>query len=233
MKDSDKLAETKQLRRSRVMLWACGIYGLLLIISIIAFKGGNLISPMAAHFNLLNNYLSDLGTTQTIIGNNNLFAATLFIIGTVILGLGMLDFATNWRNFAANNKKTELIGPASGVLLAAAGVTLVCIAISPWNLYFREHVLITKLFAGFIFGWSVCYTYLLAVTKQTKLLVMVSAINTILLCLYIFWIVFGPIYGTETSLVLQTSFEKLIVLVTIANLAYQAYAIKQRITSTK
>ena len=126
------------------------------------YAGGTYVDPNTQGYSFWSNFLSDLGRTRGYSGKSNTVSCVLFTIMYSTLGFLLIPFFIVLPHFFNENKSERricLIGSIFGIL---AGISYICVAFLPWDLYFLAHG---------VFGAISSFTLLIALILYSRVIV--------------------------------------------------------------
>ncbi|MEO8666500.1 MAG: hypothetical protein ABI462_13495 [Ignavibacteria bacterium] len=215
------------IRRCKLLLAA--VFGFIVLtgIAMIAYPGGSLHDRVTIHYNFFENFFSDLGATMTPSGKKNTISNILFITALGGLGLVMIYFSKIWRGMDTDIHKLSAVGYLSKLCLILSGASFIGVAFTPWNAYFNYHVLFVKSAFVFLLAWTILMIILQAGNIKIRKLLTANIIYVFILGWYVYYLFYGPKFGTDQDLEFQAGAEKAIVYITFINMAFQAAGIQR------
>lgn len=212
--------------RARVLLGAAGAFVVLTALAIATYHGGSRLAPAAPDYEVLGNFLSDLGTTVTYNGITNTVPRTLFVVATSVLGLGLLWSAPIWSSAASDRRGTRAALVAS-LSIAIAGVGFVAVGLVPWNRDLALHVHLVQAVFLALLAFAASLVVLRAPERAT--IAFRSAVLLFgVLVAYTLLIAFGPGLGSGSGIVLQVTAQKLVVVLLVVVVAWQVRSLAPR-----
>ena len=220
------------LRRCKlVILWAVA-FVLLTGSAMIAFPGGSLIDKLSIHYNFFENYFSSLGATMTISGKENKISNIFFTIAMSGFGLILIYFSKIWRTYDIDANKSVILGYLSKSFLIISGICFIGISFSPWNLHFENHLIFLKLAFIFFLLWVLLIMIFQSGIKKLKKLFAINIAYSFILAAYIYFLFYGPEFGTTEDLKFQVLSQITIIYLTIVNLIIQASGVIRYLKTT-
>jgi hypothetical protein len=214
------------LRRCKLVMITSVLFIILTGLAMIAYPGGTKIDRASVHFNIFQNFFSDLGTTITYSGKQNTASNILFISALGSLGMILIYFSKIWRAIDVDVHKYKFIGILSKIFLIICGLSIIGIAFSPWNKYFENHLLFLKLSFVFLFLWSIMIAVLQTKNKKMRGLLVTNIIFILILFYFLYSVFLNPDFGTDKDLEFHSVSQKIIVYISVVYLFIQAYGIK-------
>lgn len=189
--------------------------------------GGNYFSRLASHYSLTLNFFSDLGATRTYAHQANAASSILFILALVFVGISMIVFSFNTLLIWKKKDRFMLPGKVAVLLAIVSGISFIGIAAAPSNLTVVAH----KMFVFFAFGSLLGYVILITLMQfgngWAKPYIVSNLVYAGLLVAYICILSSGPAFRSLDGLQLGAVSQKVIVYVSILNMAIQAIGIKR------
>ncbi|MFX1392563.1 MAG: hypothetical protein ACFFAH_03215 [Promethearchaeota archaeon] len=127
---------------------------LLTLIAMLFYAGGTLINPNAPGYSFWTNWFSDLGRTKAYSGKDNTVSYIIFTITLSVLGISLITFAIAFPYFFKENSLEKWLSIIGSISLVIRGILVVGIALTPWDIYFYEHVTFDRISGWFsLIGW--------------------------------------------------------------------------------
>jgi len=217
MEDEEKKAR-RAVARSDWLIIAAILFILLTTIAMILYPGSNNWTNQTTHYSFAQNFFSDLGATRTYNDAANTASNVLFILALVLVGSGIAIFSFNSLVIACVSGKMRRLARAAIPVAMISGLGFIGVAAAPWNLAYGAHVIFVVLFTilQFANGWSRFYE-------------IANLVYMVLLAAYLVLLFFGPDIFTMAGLTMQAVGQKIIVYVSIVNIAMQAYGIRKHV----
>lgn len=215
------------IRRCKLLIFTSIAFIILTGLAMISYPGGSIYDKTAIHYNFSENFFSDLGATETISGKQNTVSNILFISALGSIGIVLIYFSGIWRAMDTDIHKLEYIGYLSKIFLVISGISFIGIAFTPWNKYFKYHVIFVKFAFGFLLLWTTLIIILQVRNVKIRNLLICNLIYVLILALYVYILFYGPKFGTEEGLEFQAVSQKIIVYTSIVNLTIQAIGIQR------
>jgi hypothetical membrane protein len=219
------VSDSRRTARGAALLLYCSFqFFVLTIVAMFVYPGGTHLDPHTPHYEFTRNFFSDLGATRTYSGQSNLASEVLFIIALASIGLSLVAASGIWRSIA---KKPSAIGAATQIFAIVAGLCYVGIAATPWNLLGPPHMFFVKLGFSLLLGLMLCMVYLQHASAWPFVFIASNWIYIVALAAYVYILFYGPKLSTDGGLEFQVVAQKIIVYLSIANLATQAYGLRR------
>lgn len=189
------------------------------------YPGGAMYQPGARRYLFFQNFFSDLGTTVTRRSQNNAVAMILFVAGLVSVGISLALASPVWKRVIAKQGHVRFFGHAAQALAVLAGICYVGIAITPWNLMLNVHMFFVQAAFTLLLAFVICLTMMQLQNNWPVRYITSNLIYVVILSSYVFVLFDGPNLETLHGLVFQVIAQKIIVYISIANLAYQTLGV--------
>jgi hypothetical protein len=212
--------------RSSVLIGAAGLFVVLTAIAMLAYPGGARYRYKADQYLFFDNFLSDLGATETLTGHRNTASRVLFVIALIGLGLALAWFAPAWRTLALRSDVTTTPGPAAQLLGVLTGAGFVGIALTPWDRALDTHEFLVRATFGALCAYIACLTIVIAQNGWPRRWVVINLGYLTLLGAYSVSYLVGPDRDTLDGVRFQATAQKVVVYASILALAYQAIFVR-------
>jgi hypothetical protein len=225
---------SRRTARGAALLLYCSFqFFVLTIIAMFIYPGGTHLNPAAPHYEFTRNFFSDLGATRTYSGHSNLASEILFIIALTSIGLSLVSASGIWRSIAREpGDAHRAIGHATQFFAIVAGLCFVGIAATPWNILGPPHMFFVKLGFSLLLGLMLSMVLLQHRNAWPFVFIAANWIYIVALAAYVYILFYGPKLTTDSGLEFQVVAQKIIVYLSIANLAAQAYGLRQSALAT-
>jgi hypothetical protein len=210
---------------AKLLLFASGQFVVLTLGAMLLFPGGAMYEPDAKKYLFLQNFFSDLGGTRTRDGQSNLFSMVLFIVALVSVGIALIVASPIWKRVIVRQGRGEHLGNAAQWLSALSGICYTGIAATPWNLVLDTHMFFVQAAFSLLLGFMICLTTIQLQNKWPVRYIVSNAIYISILTCYVFILFHGPNLLTLRGLMFQVIAQKIIVYISILNLAYQCISL--------
>ena len=215
------------IRRCKILIFTAFLFVVLIGIAMITYPGGSLYDRASIHYNIFNNFLSDLGATMTISGKRNTVSNILFITALGTVGIALIYFSKIWRAIDTDIHRLSAIGYLSKICLFISGLSFIGIAFTPWDKFFDYHVIFVKSAFGFLLGWTILIIILQSGNIKMRKLLISNIIYALFLGYYVYLLFDGPKITTEEGHEFQAVAQKIIFVASVTNLTVQAIGIKR------
>lgn len=156
---------------NKIWLWKAPrsfllVFLIILIVAAFLYPGGTIDDKEITSFSIKYNFLSDMGRTVAINGENNFFSSSLFLLGLTCAGaVILLFFVQVWRLFSdtKTSKTLAIIGTSSGVL---GCLCMVGVAFTPVDLFTAPHIAFANWLFRFFFLAALLYTFAILLNKE-------------------------------------------------------------------
>ena len=206
---------------AKLLLYASGQFVVLTLAAMLLFPGGAMYEPGAKRYLFFQNFFSDLGGTRTRDGQSNLFSMVLFILALVSVGIALIVASPVWKRVIVRHGRGEYLGNAVQWFSALSGLCYTGIAVTPWNLVLDTHMFFVQTAFTLLLGFVVCLTAIQLQNGWPARYIVSNAIYISMLTCYVLILFHGPNLLTLHGLVFQVIAQKIIVYISILNLAYQ------------
>jgi len=214
-----------KLLGSRLLLYSSLQFVVLSFGAMLFYPGGAMYQPNARHYLFFQNFFSDLGATLTRRHESNLISLVLFVAGLTAVGVSLVVASPIWKRVIARPGSTTHFGHAAQVMSLLAGVCYVGIAVTPWNLALGPHMLFVQGAFTLLLGFVVCLTVMQVQNDWPRRYLLSNSVYIIILSGYVLVLFDGPNLRTLHGLVFQVIAQKIIVYISILNLAYQTLGV--------
>src|SRR5882672_8541419 len=205
----------------KLLLYASAQFVVLTSVAMLVFPGGATYEPDARRYLFLQNFFSDLGATQTQRGQSNLFSMILFIVALLSVGASLIVAAPVWKRVIASRDKKGYFGDTAQLFAVLSGICYSGIAVTPWNLMLDIHMLFVQGAFTLLLAFVICLTAMQLRNTWPVRYIVSNVVYIAILTGYVFVLFHGPNLLTLHGLMFQVIAQKLIVYVSILNLAYQ------------
>jgi hypothetical protein len=210
---------------TKLLLYASAQFVVLTFAAMTVFPGGAMYEPEAHRYLFFQNFFSDLGGTFTKKGQSNLFSMVLFIVALCSIGISLVAASPVWKRVIVRQGRAEYFGHAALLLSALSGICYVGIAVTPWNLVLDTHMFFVQAAFTLLLGFVICLTAMQVQNKWPVRYIVSNVIYIVILAAYVFVLFHGPNLLTIHGLMFQVVAQKIIVYISILNLAYQCVSL--------
>jgi hypothetical protein len=210
---------------TKLLLYASAQFVILTLLAMGAFPGGAQYDPGARRYLFLQNFFSDLGGTLNKRGQSNLFSMVLFVVALLSVGISLIIAAPAWRRAIVRGQKTKLLGHAAQLFAGLSGICYAGIAVTPWNLALDTHMFFVQGAFTLLLAFVTCLTAMQVQNGWPVRYISSNVVYLLVLTAYVFVLFRGPNLMTLRGLMFQVIAQKIIVYVSILNLAYQCFGV--------
>lgn len=215
---------------ARCLLWASLQFIILTVVAMFAYPGGHAHDPSTNSYSFTHNYFSDLGSTKTFSGEQNVLCLILFVTALIGVGTGMIGFAFTTPIYQTE-KTGHLLPKVASLMLGLSGCCFVAIAVLPLDLYFREHNFFVRTAFSLLLIYCLAIWYLQIRNSWPRRYILANSLYILTLAVYVLILFKGPSYETVSGLKFQVISQKIIAYTSILNLGYQAVGILRKSNS--
>jgi hypothetical protein len=207
------------------LLYASAQFVVLTFGAMLVYPGSAMYQPNSTHYLFFQNFFSDLGRTVTP-EHGNLFSMLLFGVALISIAVALAAASPIWKRVISRSGRAMFFGHAAQVLSVLSAICYAGIAVTPWNLALNTHMLFVQGAFTLLLGFVLCLTVLQIQNRWPIRYIVSNAIYIVVLTAYVFVLFHGPNLLTFRGLVFQVAAQKVIVYVSILNLAYQALGVR-------
>ena len=202
------------------------IHYILLTISMYLYSGGTYRDTQRIRYDILDNFLSDLGRTTSHSGNNNTHSSIIFCLSMIILMICFVNyfFKINYC-FQKQNPTIILI---INLLVVIGVLGLIGVVMTPYNIehYHQPHIQLSKIIFYVFAGVYGLYGYLCYKQKNYGLAMLLILCASITFG-YVMFLEFGPeLYESDKTLRLHVVFQKVTITSLISVLWTMTYLMR-------
>lgn len=227
---------TRKALGPKLLLYSSLQFVVLSFGAMLFYPGSAMYQPNARHYLFFQNFFSDLGATVTRRSQSNTVAMILFAAGLVSVGISLAVVSPVWKRVIAKPGRALFFGRAAQVLAALSGICYAGIAVTPWNLMLGVHMFLVQAAFTLLLAFVICLAALQMQNEWPVRYLVSNLIYVLILSGYVFVLFDGPNLKTLQGLVFQVAAQKIIVYVSILNLAYQTLGViaaEERTASTR
>ncbi len=200
----------------------------LAIASMLCYPGGTPLDATTSHYDIIQNFLSDLGMTVSYGGHSNRLGATLFIasVSIIVLALGvcLVIFVRTLARTPAARRLMRL----AALIGTLACVALIGVAATPENRMMGLHIEFTRwAFRAFPI---VTILFAFATLSDTRFRRRAAAgwiLLTLALAVYVAVMQWGPAMTSASALATHVIAQKLIVLIGLVGLGFETFELER------
>ena len=197
---------------------------LVAVAAMFVYPGGTHRDHSTSGYQFFHNFFSDLGATVALNGQPNPIAAPLFLVGLVVLVVGMGGILVGLGRVYGRSPRSL---PFVRLAFVAGAVVCACflgVALTPENRLLSLHVVFTK--TAFRTFPAVPLFLTLAARRNEQLpprVTLAWATMIVLLVGYVIVLDWGPRISTTPGLVVQVTAQKIVAIGAVLLLVYQSY----------
>jgi len=210
---------------AKLLLYASAQFVVLSFAAMKVFPGGAIYDPGARQYLFLQNFFSDLGETLNPRGQSNLLSMVLFVVALLPVGISLVVSASTWRRVIVRRNRTRILGHAAQLFAGLSGICYAGIAVTPFNLVLDTHMMFVQGAFTLLLAFVVCLTAMQVQNRWAVRYIVSNAAYIVILTAYVFVLFRGPNLMTLHGLMFQVIAQKIIVYVSIFNLAYQCVGV--------
>jgi hypothetical protein len=198
---------------------ACVQFVTLTIVAGFLYGGGTYDDPTTMGYSLFNNFLSDLGLTETFLGKSNLASSLLFTTALSLAGTCLVLFFVALPHLfigAGVGRYLSVSGSICGVI---SGASYVGVAFAPANRCFGLHMNLIYVASFSYFITATLYSIAIFLNQDySNLFAFIFMASAVVLGAYMLFWVFGP-----ENLTVQATGQQIVVYGQIACMFTQAF----------
>jgi len=210
---------------SRLLLYSSLQFVVLSFGAMVFYPGGAMYQPNARHYLFFQNFFSDLGATLTRRHESNVISLVLFVLGLIAIGISLVVASPIWKRVIARQGRAMHFGYAAQMMSTLAGICYVGIAVTPWNLLLGPHMLFVQGAFSLLLGFVICLAVMQFQNDWPRRYLTSNLVYIAILGGYVFILFDGPNLLTLHGLIFQVIAQKVIVYISIINLAYQTLGV--------
>ena len=205
-------------------LIACIQWFILSTLSMTFYAGGSYIDHNAPSYSFWTNVFSDAGRTKGFNGKSNMVSCILWNITLSIAGVGIIFFAIALQGFftkAKTEKYISILGTISGVF---AGIFFIGLALTPWDIYEEEHIMLYR--PAFLSSFLMAIFYTIVILLNNSYLnryALIFLAFAIILAVYIMFLFSGVSTRTTEGWIMNATLQKLVAYVFLISLLIEGY----------
>ncbi len=205
-------------------MFGCIQFILLTFLAMFTYSGGTQIDPHNPGYSFFQNFFSDLGTTESYSGNDNLISFLLFFTSISISGISFLFFFLAIPTIFEDINLDKRIPLITTVLGIFSSFMFIGIALTPDNLFSEIHdFFVTSAFTLALFA-SIFMVFLTYTDKNYSLIFPVGYI--IFICLVLAYGTIGLLFFdnyTNIGLFIRVTTQKVVIYSLMVNFFLQIY----------
>jgi len=201
----------------------CGAFVLLTLVAMLFYPGGTYNEPSQQSYSFCENFFSDLGRVRAHDGARNPVASALFFIALNLVGITLVLFFLEFRQFFLNHRGSQIFSLFGALLAIGAGVCFAGVGYTPADVSLTAHGQFV-LWAFRLFPLAVLF-YLPVMfidRRYPRMYAWVFAAFALMLVGYYFLLTEGPSFSSPEGLVIQVIGQKVIAYASILSIGIQA-----------
>ena len=205
-------------------MFGCIQFVLLTFLAMFTYSGGTQIDPNSPGYSFFHNFFSDLGTTESYSGNDNLISFLLFFTSIFISGISFIFFFLTIPIIFEDINLDKRIPQITTILGIFSSFMFFGIALTPDNLFSEFHdIFVTSAFTLAFFA-SIFMVFLTYKDKNFSLIYPVSCI--IFICIVLAYGTIGLLFFnnyTNIGVFIRVTTQKVVVYSLMVNFFLQSY----------
>jgi hypothetical protein len=202
----------------------CAQFVILTLLAMVVYPGGTHSDPTTRGYSFFRNFFSDLGLTETFLGQPKTASFLLFTVALTLAGIALIVFFCVFPKFFAQSKTGKWLSILGSIPGLVSGIAYIGVAFTPGNLYGKSHELFVQI--AFVAFFVAVLLYIIAIflnKDYAHIYAWVFVAFALILGVYI-WLLFeGPSTSTPNGLVIQATGQKIVVYAAIISMFVQAY----------
>tara|TARA_Y100000590_G_scaffold447660_1_gene583197 strand:- start:57 stop:737 length:681 start_codon:yes stop_codon:yes gene_type:complete len=138
--------------------YAILIFILLSLVAMYLYPGGTLNNPNQEHYSFIHNFFSDLGTTVSYSGVDNMVSCIIFNSSLCIIGVSFLLLFLKIRTLFSQYRILSIIGSMLGIF---SGLCFIGVGLTPADTSIDPHVFFAHWIFRSLFIVSIIYSILI------------------------------------------------------------------------
>ncbi|KPK85414.1 MAG: hypothetical protein AMS27_07380 [Bacteroides sp. SM23_62_1] len=182
------------------------------IFAMVLYPGGTLIDENRIGYSLSENFFSDLGMAMAYGGESKPGSRWLFMSALILIGILLILFFIVFADFFVASKIEKYISRAGSAAGIAAGLSCIGIALTPWDLYFKAHMIFSYTFSISFILLAILYAIVIQLSRTyyTRYAI-VLLIYLVTLLVFLGLMIWGPSIDTPAGLRLLAVSQKIII----------------------
>ncbi len=204
----------------RFTFWMGIFFIPLSFMAMLFYPGGTVHNHSAETYLFFENFFSDLGRTIGFREESNLISCLLFNGSLSLLGIGMVFLFFSSVSLFPEDKWSRIISWSMSFLGIISGLCFLGIALTPWDLYYTEHVFFVKIgFRLLLFSCILWAVNIYRTSYYPNLFAHAISMISVVLFAYILLLTFGPSpKESQEGLMIQVAGQKIIVYLLISGI---------------
>ena len=176
------------------------------------YPGGTSVNTNKTGYSFFDNFFSDLGMTMTYGGESNQGSQWFFVSALILIGILLILFSVVYTGFFLESRLEKYFSRAGSVAGITAGLSCVGIALTPWDIHFKAHMIFSFTFSiSFIF-MTILYAIAIHFNRTYhNRYAIVFLIYLIALLVFLGLMIWGPSIDTPTGLRLLVTGQKIVI----------------------
>jgi hypothetical membrane protein len=212
-----------QTAAARVSLAGAVVFVGCTVAGIVAYPGGTRDDLGARHYLFFTNFLSDLGGTYTASGLPNGSARRFFVAAMIAVAVALVALGVAARAWARDRIRWLAWVPTA--VAALSGAAFVRAGTIPWNIDYYRHMDWVQAAFVLLGVLVLTITVLQLIGRAPARWIVANVAFLVTLGVYVVYDQKGPSIFTPDGVRVQATAQKLIVVLAIADLAAQAWAL--------
>ena len=216
--------------RARVLGTAIALFGILVVLAVLAYHGGSHLDPFAGSYAFRTNYLSDLGRVLTYDGRTNALPRALFASATVLVGGALAWSAPAWRAWNGSGRAaTATDVTVMSAVLAGAGFAAV--GLVPEDRQLGPHTFVVDVAFGMLLVFVAALTVVQVRNRAPRVLWIANAGALAVLAVYAGFVL-GSGTDTPSALTFAIVTQKFAVGIALLDVAVQTRGLAAKSATT-
>lgn len=165
----------------------CVQFVVLTAVAMWLYPGGTYDDPTTEGYSFFGNYFSDLGLTETLLGESNRISSLLFATALALAGICLVLFFMVMPHHFTNRREARLLSVAGSAFGVLSGISYIGVALAPANLSIDTHM-------TFIYAASVS-SFLTAILYAGAILLTEGYANAFAFVFMAFALIIGAFMG--------------------------------------
>jgi hypothetical protein len=211
-----------------LIIAGCVQFVVLTIVAMLIYPGGSTTDPTTPGYSFFENFLSELGLTETQAGQPNTTSAVLFVTALSLAGAGLVLFFVAFPQFFLHDRPGKILSGLGSFFGIASGLCFIGIALTPANLLLDAHVwFVMQAFRLFPVAVIFYFVAILRARHYPNRFALVFGVFAALLILYLWLLTRGPDPESFEGMVIQATGQKIISYASIVSIFIQALGAKK------
>lgn len=197
---------------------------ILTVLAMVFYPGGTQDDESVVGYSMWENFFSDAGRTEALIGEPNTVSFILSTLALCMVGVVTVFWFLAMPALFTASKTAGLLSRPAAVLGVISGLSFVAVSFTPSNLNMDLHM-------NFVYSAFICFTAAFVLLTAAmfledgypKIYPAVLIVFLLMLLTYIYLVAARPVFGGFSSLAIQATSQKIIVYTMIACTIFQAH----------